>query len=50
MSWGASALAITPESLRDDILKVTEVIGDRYQEIPEKIAEEHEAGMPFPLD
>ena len=41
MSWGASALVIEPESLRDDILKETEVIIERYRKIPGKMAEEH---------
>jgi len=41
------------ESLRDEILKETEVIIERYKKIPGKMAEEHLracAGMPFPLD
>ena len=41
MSWGASALVLEPESLRDDILKETEVIIERYRKIPGKMAEEH---------
>jgi len=39
MSWVAP-LVIAPESLKNDILKVAEVIGERYQEIHGKIAEE----------
>ena len=41
MSWGASVLVLEPESLRDDILKETEVIIERYKKIPGKMAEEH---------
>ena len=41
MSWGASALVLEPESLRDDILKDTEVIIERYKKIPGQMAEEH---------
>ena len=44
MSWGASALVLEPESLRDKILKETEVIIERYKKIPDKIAEEHLRG------
>ena len=41
MSWGASALVLEPESLRDEILKETEVIIERHKKIPGKMAEEH---------
>ena len=41
MSWGASALVLEPESLRDDILKETEVIIERYKKVPDKMAKEH---------
>ena len=41
MSWGASALVLEPESLRDNILKETEVLIEKYKKIPDKMEEEH---------
>ena len=41
MSWGASALVLEPESLRNEIREEAEVILERYKKIPGKMAEEH---------
>ncbi len=41
MSWGASALVIEPESLRNEIREEADVILEKYKKIPDKMAEEH---------
>jgi predicted DNA-binding transcriptional regulator YafY len=46
MSWGSKAQVLEPESLRDEILRETEVMLERYKKIPDKMAEEHLKAWP----
>jgi len=46
MNWGSKAEVLEPESLRDEILRETEVMLERYKKIPGKMAEEHLKAWP----